>query len=233
MSMHARRWPWLLVLMAGTVLAQGPVVYVPTGSLRAEIDGAPLVFATHANLVPEGAGAAIADPDARALAAALSGREVNTASFTYSALVVVGGVTALPASLFVQLRGRVEPDSREERRELVLSFALDPDTLAWDGDPHRVRVEFHPERWRATAHYQLLELHAFELTLAEPADGHVLRVAGRLAATLAWREGAFQAVVDPGRSVELVVDFEAFPVVGDDVLGPLLERAAGAGQASD
>jgi hypothetical protein len=220
----------LSALLAGLALAQAsPVVYVPTGTLRATIDGEPIVFATHANLVPDTDTAAIEDADARALAAALTGREVNTAGFRTTAPMVVGGVTALPATLFVQLRARVEPDSRTERRELVLSFALDPDTLAWDGDPSRVSVEFHPERWRATAHYQVFELHTFELTLAEAVEAHVLRVAGRLAATLAWREGSFQARVDPSRSAVLVVEFEAFPVVGDDVLGPLLERAVGGG----
>lgn len=223
LSKHARGWSWLLALLASSTLAQAPV-YVPTGTLAAIIDGEPIAFATHANLVPE-PGAAIGDAaaDARALAAALTGREVNTASFRYSEPLVVGGVTALPATLFVQLRARVAPDSREERRELVLSFALDPETLAWDGDPGRVSVEFHPERWRATAHYQLLELRAFELTLVEAVEPHALRIAGRLAATLAWREGAFQVTVDPTRSVELMVEFEAFPVAGDDVLGPLLE----------
>jgi hypothetical protein len=227
---HRRRpWTWLIVLMTGAVLAQPPIVAVPTGSLRATIDGEAILFVTHAELVPDTDTAAIADADARALAAALSGREVNTASYRYSPPLEVGGVTALPATLFVQLRARIEPGSRAERRELVLSFALDPDTLAWDGDGRRVSVEFHPERWRATAHYQLLELHEFELTLAEAVDAHVLRVAGRLSATLAWREGGFQVVVDPDRSVELHVDFEAYPVVGDDVLGPLLERAAGGG----
>jgi len=220
MSKRARRWAWLLALLAGSSLAQAPV-YVPTGTLAATIDGEPIAFATHANLVPE-PGAEIADADARALAAALTGREVNTASFRTSEPLVVGGVTALPATLFVQLRARVAPDSREERRELVLSFALDPETLAWDGDPGRVSVEFHPERWRATAHYQLLELRAFELTLVEAVEPHTLRVAGRLAATLVWREGGFQVTVDPTRTVELVVEFEAFPVAGDDVLGTLL-----------
>ena len=227
MSKHARCWSWLLALLAGSTLAQAPV-YVPTGTLAATIDGEPIAFATHANLVPE-PGTTIADADARALAERLTGREVNTASFVVTDPLVVGGVTAFPATLTVSLRAMVAPDDRNERRELVLSFGLDPATLAWDGDPRRVAIEFHPERWRATAHYQLLELHAFELTVVEAVAPHVLRVAGRLTATLVWREGAFQVTVDPTNTVELTLDFEADPVVGDDVLVPLLEDAAAGG----
>ncbi|MBW6456379.1 MAG: hypothetical protein K0A98_10895 [Trueperaceae bacterium] len=75
----------------------------------------------------------------------------------------------------------------------------------------------------------MLELHAFEVTRIEAVEPHALRVAGNLVATLAWREGAFQSVVDPANTVELAVDFEAFPVTGDDVLVPLIDDAAGGG----
>jgi len=218
----------LLGPLLGLALAQAPV-YVPTGTLSAEIDGRAVVFATHANLVPGADTEAIADADARALAERLTGREVNTATFVFTEPLIVGGIVALPASLTVSLRAMVAPDDRAERRELVLGFGVDPETLVWDGNAGRVTVQFHPERWRAAAHYQLLELHSFEITLFEVVAPHVLRVAGRLAATLAWREGAFQSVIDPTNRVALTLDFEAYPVTGDDVFGPLLEGAAGGG----
>jgi hypothetical protein len=216
-------WWCFATLVTGIALAQAPV-YVPTGTLDADIDGGVVVFRTHANLVPE-PGSVVADAAAADLVETLSGREVNTASFVYVDAMVVGGVTALPASLTVVLRGAIDPGSRDDRRELVVSFGLDPVTLAWDAREERVAVAYHPERWSASAYYQVLELHAFELTLVEAERTHVLRVAGRLEATLAWRQGAFQVTVDPTNTVALAVDFVAFPVVGDDVLVPLLDGA--------
>jgi hypothetical protein len=229
-STLARSWWWIAAVLVGGAAAQAPaVVYVPTGTLTATIDGEAVVFATHAHLVPTTDTAAIRDADARALAETLTGREVNTASFVYTEPLVVNGITAMPATLTVVLRAKVAPDDRDERRELVLSFGLDPVTLAPLDDPRRVSVEYHPERWRATAHYVLLDLRVFDVTLLEAVEPHALRAAGRLEATLAWRSGSFQATIDPADSVELRLDFEAYPVVGDDVLVPLLEDAAGGG----
>jgi len=229
-SRLARTWWWTAALLFGAASAQAPaVVYVPTGTLTATLDGATVVFSTHANLVPTTDTEAIADADARALAETLTGREVNTASFIATEPLVVGGITAMPATLTVVLRAMVAPDDRSERRELVLSFGLDPATLAPLDDFGRVSVEYHPERWRATAHYVILDLRLFDLTLLDVVAPHVLRVAGRLEATLAWRSGAFQVTIDPTDTVELLLDFEAYPVVGDDVLVPLIEGAAGGG----
>lgn len=223
MTKHARAWWWLVALMAGVALAQAPV-YVPTGTLDASLDGGAVRFSTHANLVPE-PGSPIQDASAADLAEALSGYEVNTASFVYVEPMVIGGVTALPASLTVVLRGAIDPGSRDDRRELVVSFGLDPVTLQWDGREERVAVAFHPERWSASAYYEVLELRAFELTAVEATDAHVLRVAGRLEATLVWRQGAFQVTVDPTNTVDVTVVFTAYPVAGDEVLVPLLEGA--------
>jgi hypothetical protein len=229
-SRLARTCWWTAALIVGAASAQASaVVYVPTGILTATIDGETVVFSTHANLVPTTDTAAIANADARALAETLTGREVNTASFVATEPLVVNGITALPATLTVVLRAMVAPDDRSERRELVLSFGLDPATLAPLGEPARVSVEFHPERWRATAHYVILDLRLFDLTLVEAVEPHVLRVAGRLEATLAWRSGTFQATIDPTDTVELLLEFEADPVTGDDVLVPLVEGAAGGG----
>jgi hypothetical protein len=225
---RAARPAWLLAPLLGLAWAQAPI-FVPTGALTATIDGTTIVFRPHANLVPETDAEAPADASVDALIERLSGREVNGASFIVTEPLVVGDITAFPATMTVNLRAMVAPDDRSDRRELVIGFGVDPDTLAWDGDEGRVAVEFHPERWRATAHYQLLELHAFEVTRLEAVEPHALRVAGRLVATLAWREGAFQSVVDATNTVELTVDFEAYPVTGDDVLTPLLEDAAGGG----
>jgi hypothetical protein len=207
-------------------LAQAPV-FVPTGTLAATIDGAAVVFRTHANLVPEADAPEGASADVEARLGRLTGREVNGASFVVTEPLVVGGVTTFPATMTVALRAMVAPDDRSDRRELVIAFRVDPTSLAWEGDG--VTVEYHPERWRATAHYQLLELHAFEVTRIEAVEPHALRVAGRLVATLAWREGAFQSVVDPTNTVELDVEFEAYPVTGDEVLMPLIDDAAGGG----
>lgn len=231
-SRPTRSWWWIAALLVGVTSAQAQapaVVYVPTGTLTATIDGETVVFSTHANLVPTTDTAAIQDADARALAETLTGREVNTASFIATEPLVVGGITAMPATLTVVLRAMVAPDDRTERRELVLSFGLDPETLAPLADLGRVSVEYHPERWRATAQYVLLDLRLFGLTLLEAVEPHTLRVAGRLEATLAWRSGAFQVTIDPSDTVELILDFEAYPVVGDDILVPLLEGAVGGG----
>ena len=225
---RAARPAWLLVPFLGLAFAQAPI-HVPTGTLTTTIDGVTIVFRTHANLVPEADAPADASADASALMERLTGREVNGASFIVTEPLVVGDVTAFPATMTVSLRAMVAPDDRSDRRELVIGFGVDPTSLTWDGDMHRVAVEFHPERWRATAHYQLLELHAFEVTRIEAVEPHALRVAGRLVATLAWREGTFQSVVDATNTVELTVDFEAYPVTGDDVLAPLIEDAAGGG----
>ncbi len=229
-STLARTWLWTAALVLGAAVAQTPaVVYVPTGTLTATIDGATVVFSTHANLVPTVDTDSIENADARALLESLTGREVNTASFVATEALVVNGVVAVPATLTVVLSAMVAPDDRDERRELVLGFGLDPATLAPFDDPDRISIEFHPERWRATAHYVILDLRHFELTLVEAVEPHVLRVAGRLEATLAWRSGGFQATIDPADTVELLLDFEAYPVVGDDILVPLIEDAAGGG----
>jgi len=225
---RAARPAWLLAPLLGLALAQAPV-FVPTGTLAATVDGVAIVFRTHANLVPDVDTPAGTSADADGLTQLLTGREVNGASFIVTEPLVVGDVTAFPATMTISLRAMVVPDDRSDRRELVIGFGVDPTTFAWDGDPSRVAIEFHPERWRATTHYQLLELHAFEVTRIEAIEPHALRVAGRLTATLAWREGAFQSVVDPTNTVEVTVDFEAYPVTGDDVLAPLLEDAAGGG----
>jgi hypothetical protein len=178
---RAARPAWLLapLLGLGGALAQAPI-FVPTGVLTATIDGTTVVFRPHANLVPETDAEASTDASVDALIERLSGREVNGASFIVTEPLVVGDVTAFPATMTVNLRAMVAPDDRSDRRELVIGFGVDPDTLAWDGDEGRVAVEFHPERWRATAHYQLLELHAFEVTRLEAVEPHALRVAGRL-----------------------------------------------------
>ena len=225
---RAARPAWLLAALLGLASAQAPV-FVPTGTLAATIDGVAIVFRTHANLVPETDAPEGASADVDALLGRLTGREVNGASFIVTEPLVVGGVTTFPATMTVDLRAMVAPDDRSDRRELVIAFRVDPTSLSWDGDAQGVAIEFHPERWRATAHYQLLELHAFEVTRIETVEPHALRVAGRLAATLAWREGAFQSVVDATNTVELAVEFEAYPVTGDDVLVPLIDDAAGGG----
>jgi hypothetical protein len=169
------------------------------------------------------------DADARALAASLTGREVNTASFVSREPLVVGGITAMPATLFVQLRAMVAPDDRDERRELVLGFGLDPETLAPFDDPRRVSIEYHPERWRATAHYVMLDLRVFERHARRGRGAARAARGGRLEATLAWRSGSFQPTIDPADSVELRARLRGVPVVGDDVLVPLIEDAAGGG----
>lgn len=210
-----------VALAAGGARAQAPT-YLPTGSLAAAVDGVATTFATHVTVVPE-SGEAIEDAQARALAGRLAGREVATATAIVTAPLVVGGVEAMPATLTIELRGSVGAPvrGRDDLRELVLGIRLDPATLAWTGDPDHVSVAYHPERWSGTAYYQLQDLAVLEL-VASPTSPATLRVAGRLEATLVWREGAFQVRVDPSRTLTLIVDFEADPVLGDQALAALL-----------
>ena len=205
----------------GSALAQEPT-YTPTGTLDATIDGVPVAFGTYVTVIPEPS-ESIDDARARALAGQLVGREVATATTVATDPLVVNGVVAMAATLTLDLRGSVGAPARgrEDRRELVIGIRLDPETLAWTGDPAHVSVVFHPERWSGTAYYQLQELHLIELRVERVSDT-TLRATGRLEATLAWRQGAFQVVVDPDRTVAVTVDFAVDPVVGDEALAGLL-----------
>jgi hypothetical protein len=138
---RAARPAWLLAPLLGLAVAQAPL-FVPTGTLAATIDGAAVVFRTHANLVPEADAPEGASADVDALMARLTGREVNGASFIVTEPLVVGGVTTFPATMTVALRAMVAPDDRSDRRELVIAFRVDPTSLAWDGDAQGVAVEF-------------------------------------------------------------------------------------------
>ncbi len=211
----------LVLALTGAAAAQAPT-YVPTGALAATVDGVPVAFATHVTVVPEPA-ETLDDARARAIAGALVGREVATATARATAPMVVGGVVALPATLTIELRGSVGAPvrGRDDLRELVIGIRLDPETLAWTGDPDHVSVAYHPERWSGSSYYQLQDLTLLDLTV-EVASPTTLRVAGRLEATLVWREGAFQVRVDPDRTVTLTVGFEADPVIGDQALSALL-----------
>jgi hypothetical protein len=228
--MHAARRPrstgqvlaaLAALVVLGHALAQEPV-YEATGTLDATIDGVPVAFGTYVTVVPEAA-EAIEDARARALAGRLVGREVATATTVATEPLVVNGVVAMPATLTIELRGSVgAPErGRDDLRELVLGIRLDPVTLTWTGDPEQVSVVFHPERWSATAHYQLQDLTLLELQVERVSDT-ALRATGRLEATLVWREGAFRPVVDPDRTVALTVAFTADPVVGDEALAAVL-----------
>lgn len=209
------------LLALGHALAQVPT-YTPTGTLDATVDGAPVAFGTYVTVVPE-AGEPLEDARARALAGRLVGREVATATAITTDPLVVNGVVAMAATLTLELRGSVGAPARgrDDLRELVLGIRLDPETLAWTGDPDQVSVAYHPERWSGTAYYQLQELHRIEVQVERTSDT-TLRASGRLEATLVWRQGAFQVVVDPERTVTVAVDFEVDPVVGDEALAALL-----------
>jgi hypothetical protein len=211
----------LVFALTGAAAAQAPT-YVPTGTLAATIDGVPATFATHVTVVPEPT-ETLDDARARALAGALVGREVATATAKATAPLVIGGLVAMPSTLTIELRGNVGAPirGRDDLRELVLGIRLDPETLAWTGDPDHVSVAYHPERWSGTSYYQLQELTLLDLRV-EVASPTALRVAGRVEATLVWREGAFQVRVDLDRTVTLTVDFEADPVLGDQALSSLL-----------
>lgn len=205
----------------GSTLAQEPT-YTPTGTLDATIDGVPAAFGTYVTVVPEPS-EPLEDARARALAGQLVGREVATATTIATDPLVVNGVVAMAATLTLELRGSIgAPErGRDDLRELVLGIRLDPDTLAWTGDPEQVSVAYHPERWSGTAFYELLELTLLELDV-ERASDTTLRASGRLEATLVWRQGAFQVVYDPERTVVVAVDFAVDPVVGDEALAALL-----------
>lgn len=211
----------LVLALTGAVSAQAPT-FVPTGTLAATIDGVAATFATHVTVVPEPT-ETIDDARARAFAGALVGREVATATVITTAPLVVGGLVAMPATVTLELRGSVgAPErGREDLRALVIGIRLDPETLAWTGDPDHVSVAYHPERWSGTAYYQLQDLTILEIE-AVATSPTTLRVAGRLEATLVWREGAFQVRVDPSRTLTLLVDFEADPVIGNEALAALL-----------
>ena len=221
----ARRW-WIVVLLVlnAPALAQAPA-YLETGTLHASVDGEAVTLHTYVTVVPDNA-EDVDDARARALAGSLAGREVATASTIVTPPLVMGGVVAMPATLTLELRGSVgAPErGRDDRRELVIGIRLDPDTLAWSGDPDHVSVAYHPERWSGTAYYQLHALERLELHLVEQTAERTLRVAGRLEATLVWRSGAFVVAFDLDRQVSLVVDFEADPVIGDEALTALLMR---------
>jgi hypothetical protein len=165
----------------------------------------------------------IDDARARALAGQLVGREVATATTIATDPLVVNGVVAMAATLTLNLRGSVGAPARgrDDLRELVLGIRLDPETLAWTGDPEHVSVAYHPERWSGSAYYQLQELTLIELQV-ERASDTTLRATGRLEATLVWREGGFQVTFDPERTVAVTVDFVVDPVVGDEALAALL-----------
>lgn len=210
-----------LAIAAGGAHAQEPS-YLPTGTLAATVDGVASAFATHVAVVPE-TGEAPEDARARALAGRLAGTEVATAVAIVTDPLVVGGVVAMPATLTIELRGSVGPPvrGRADLRELVLGIRLDPETLAWTGDPDHVSVAYHPERWSGTAYYQLLDLSLLDLRV-EAGSERGLRVAGRLEATLVWREGAFQVRVDPSRTLALTLEFQVDPVIGGDTLADLL-----------
>lgn len=211
----------LALALLGAAAAQAPT-YVTTGTLTATVDGVPVTFATFVTVVPEPS-ETIDDARARAVAGALVGREVATASAITTAPLVIGGLAAMPATLTVELRGSVGAPQRgrEDLRELVLGIRLDPATLAWTGVPDQVSVAYHPDRWSGTAYYQLQDLVVLELT-ATATSPTALRVVGRLEATLVWREGAFQVRVDPSRTLALTVHFAVDPVVGDEALAALL-----------
>ena len=205
----------------GSALAQEPT-YAPTGTLDATVDGVPVAFGTYVTLVPEPS-ESIDDARARALAGQLIGREVATATTIATDPLVVNGVVAMAATLTLDLRGSVgAPErGRDDLRELVIGIRLDPETLAWTGDPDHVSVVLHPERWSGSAYYQLQELTLIELQV-ERASDTTLRATGRLEATLVWREGGFQVTFDPERIVAVTVDFAIDPVVGDEALAALL-----------
>lgn len=226
----ARRW-WLVVLLAlagpaltGPALAQAPE-YLETGTLHASVDGMVVTLHTYVTAVPDEA-EGIADARARALAGRLAGREVATATTIVTPPLVVGETVVFPSTLTVELRGSVgAPErGRDDRRELVIGIRLDPDTLAWSGDPDHVSVAYHPERWSGTAYYQLHALRLLELQHVEATSDTTLRIAGRLEATLVWRSGAFVVAFDLDRQADLVVDFEVDPVIGDEALTALLMR---------
>jgi hypothetical protein len=205
----------------GGAFAQEPT-FTPTGTLDATVDGVPVAFGTYVTIVPEPS-ESIDDARARALAGRLVGREVATATTIATDPLVVNGVVAMAATLTLDLRGSVgAPErGRADLRELVLGIRLDPETLAWTGDPEHVSVAYHPERWSGTAFYQLQDLTSIELQV-ERASDTTLRATGRLEATLVWREGAFRVVFDPERTVVITVDFVVDPVVGDEALAALL-----------
>lgn len=210
-----------ITVALGFALAQEPT-YTPTGTLDATIDGDPVAFGTYVTVVPEPS-ETIEDARARALAGELVGREVATATTIATDPLVVNGVVAMAATLTLDLRGSVGAPARgrEDLRELVIGIRLDPETLAWTGDPEHVSIAYHPERWSGTAFYQLQELTLIELNV-ERASDTTLRATGRLEATLVWRQGAFQVVFDPERTVAVAVDFAVDPVVGDEALAALL-----------
>lgn len=205
----------------GSATAQEPA-YTPTGTLNATVDGVPVAFGTYVTVVPEPS-ESIDDARARALAGRLVGREVATATTIATDPLVVNGVVAMAATLTLNLRGSVGVPARgrDDLRELVLGIRLDPETLAWTGDPEHVSVAYHPERWSGSAYYQLQELTLIELQV-ERASDTTLRATGRLEATLVWREGGFQVTFDPERTVAVTVDFVVDPVVGDEALAALL-----------
>jgi hypothetical protein len=221
----ARRW-WIVVLLVlnAPALAQAPA-YLETGTLLASVDGEAVTLHTHVTVVPDDA-ENVEDARARALAGSLAGREVATATAIVTPPLVVGGVVAMPATLTLELRGSVgAPErGRDDLRELVIGIRVDPDTLAWSGDPDHVSVAYHPERWSGTSYYQLHALERLELHTVEQTAERTLRVAGRLEATLVWRSGAFVVAFDLDRQVDLVVDFDIDPVIGDEALTALLMR---------
>ena len=202
-----------ITLTFGVALAQEPT-YTPTGTLEATVDGVPVMFGTYVTVVPEPS-ESIEDARARAMAGQLVGREVATATTIATDPIVVNGVVAMAATLTLELRGSVgAPErGREDRRELVIGVRL--------GDPQQVSVAYHPERWSGTSYYQLQDLTLIELQVERVSDT-TLRATGRLEATLVWRQGAFQVVFDPERTVVVAVDFAVDPVVGDEALAALL-----------
>lgn len=221
----ARRW-WIVVLLVlhGPALAQAPA-YLETGSLRASIDGEAVTLHTYVTVVPDTA-ENVDDARARALAGSLSGREVATATAIVTPPLVVGGVVAMPATLTLELRGSVgAPErGRDDLRELVIGIRVDPDTLAWSGDPAHVSVAYHPERWSGSSYYELHALERLELHHVEQTSERTMRAAGRLEATLVWRSGAFVVAFDLDRQIDLVVDFDIHTVIGDEALTELLMR---------
>ncbi|MFN2322040.1 MAG: hypothetical protein ABR510_03680 [Trueperaceae bacterium] len=208
-------------VLAPAALAQEPT-YAPTGTLDATVDGVPVAFSTYVTVVPEPS-ESIDDARARAVAGRLVGREVATATTVATDPLVVNGVVAMAATLTLNLRGSAgAPEyGRDDLRELVLGIRLDPETLAWTGDPENVSVAYHPERWSGSAFYQLQDLTLIELQV-ERASDTTLRATGRIEATLMWREGGFQVTFDPERTLTLTVDFAVDPVVGDEALAALL-----------
>ena len=219
-------WARALAVAAALAIAAGGAhaqesSYLPTGTLAAAVDGVASTFATHVTVVPE-PGEAPEDARARALAGRLAGTEVATAVAIVTDPLVVGGVVAMALSRRQRI-GSVGPPvrGRADLRELVLGIRLDPETLAWTGDPDHVSVAYHPERWSGTAYYQLLDLSLLDLRV-EAGSERGLRVAGRLEATLVWREGAFQVRVDPSRTLALTLEFQVDPVIGGDTLADLL-----------